>query len=115
MKVIIAGGRNFNDYKTLKDVCNKVLKNCTNIEIVSGTAKGADSLGEQYANEMNFKIKRFPADWDKHGRSAGYIRNSEMANYSDALISFWDENSKGTKHMIDLAKKQGLQVKIHTY
>ena len=115
MKVIIAGGRNFNDYETLKSVCDKTLKYCTNIEIVSGTARGADILGEQYAKEKGYKIIQFPADWDTHGKSAGYIRNAEMAKYADGLIAFWDEKSKGTKHMIDLAKKELLQVKIHTY
>jgi len=115
MKVIIAGGRDFNNYETLKTVCDYMLQNQTEIEIVSGGAKGADSLGEQYATEKGYKLSLFPADWDKHGKSAGYIRNKEMADYSDALIAFWDGNSKGTNHMINLSKQKGLKVKVVKY
>ena len=112
MKVIIAGGRNFNDYENLCQICDKALSKQTEIEIVSGTAKGADKLGEKYANENGYPIKQFPADWDKYGKSAGYKRNEEMAKYADALIAFWDGKSKGTKHMIDLAKRYKLKVKV---
>lgn len=112
MKVIIAGGRNFNDYENLCHFCNKVLSNQTEIEIVSGTANGADKLGEKYANDNGYPIKRFPANWDKYGKSAGYKRNAQMAEYADGLIAFWDGKSRGTKHMIDLAKRSGLKVRI---
>ena len=112
MKVIIAGGRNFCDYKKLCQVCNKALSKQKQIEIVSGTAKGADKLGEQYAINNGYEIKQFPADWDKYGKSAGYKRNEQMAKYADALIAFWDGKSKGTRHMIDLAKRYELKVKI---
>ena len=112
MKIIIAGGREFNDYDLLCQNCDKALSLQTEIEIVSGTANGADKLGEQYANEKGYLIKQFPADWDKYGKSAGYKRNEEMAKYADALIAFWDGKSKGTKHMIDLAKRYELKVKV---
>ena len=112
MKVIIAGGRKFNDYDLLCQNCDKALSLQTEIEIVSGTANGADKLGEKYANEKGYKIKKFPADWDKYGKSAGYKRNEEMAKYADSLIAFWDGKSKGTKHMIDLAKRYSLNVKV---
>ena len=112
MKVIIAGGRTFNDYDLLCQNCDKALSLQTEIEIVSGTANGADKLGEKYAKEKGYPIKQFPADWDKYGKSAGYKRNEEMAKYADALIAFWDGKSKGTKHMIDLAKRYELKVKV---
>ena len=112
MKVIIAGGRNFNDYKLLRKFCDKVLSKQTKIEIISGTAKGADKLGEKYANEKEFPITQFPANWNRYGKSAGYKRNMEMAEYADALIAFWDGKSKGTKHMIDIAKANNLKVRI---
>ena len=115
MKVIIAGSRNFNDYNLLKTSCDNLLTQFTNIEIVSGTARGADKLGERYAREKGYDIKEFPANWDKHGKSAGYIRNDEMAQYADMLIAFWDGTSKGTKHMIDLANKRSLKVEIVRY
>ena len=90
MNIIIAGSRNFNDYNLLKSSCDNLLTQFTNIEIVSGTARGADKLGERYAREKGYDIKQFPANWDKFGKSAGYIRNDEMAQYADMLIAFWD-------------------------
>ena len=114
-KVIIAGGRDFDDFRTLSEVCIFMLQNKENVEIVSGTANGADKLGEQFARFMGYPIKEFPPNWDKFGKRAGYLRNKEMAEYADALIAFWDESSKGTKHMIDLAKKMNLKIKIYIY
>lgn len=112
MKLIVAGSRNFNDYKLLKEKLNFFLQNVQSpIEIVSGTAKGADMLGEQYANEMGYSVKQFPADWDKYGKSAGYRRNKTMAEYADALVAFWDGKSKGTKHMISIAEQKGLKIR----
>ena len=115
LRIIIAGGRDFNDYKTLCGVCDYMFQKQKEIEIVSGTANGADKLGEQYANEMGYPIKQFPADWDKHGKKAGYLRNKEMAEYADALLALWDGKSKGTKSMIDLAKKNNLKVRVVRY
>lgn len=119
IKVIIAGTRDFNDYAFLKKNVDYFLQginpNNEEIEIVSGNARGADKLGERYAKEHNLPVKLFPANWDKYGKRAGYLRNQEMANYSDVLIAFWDEKSKGTKHMIDIAKKQGLTVIVVGY
>jgi len=116
MKVIIAGGRDFDDYLLLHKVCHNMLRRQhRDIQIVSGTAKGADQLGEKYAYMNGYPVKKFPADWDEHGNSAGYIRNKQMADYADALIAFWDGKSNGTKYMIDLAKKMKLKVKIVNY
>lgn len=115
MKVIIAGGRDFNDYDYLREKCDYYLQNMIDVEIVSGKAKGADSLGERYGTEKGFKIKEFPADWDKYGKSAGYRRNGDMADYADSLIAFWDGESKGTNHMINLARDKGLKVRICLY
>lgn len=114
-KVIIAGSRGFDDYRNLEYFCDVVLMNEENITIVSGTANGADKLGEKYTINRKYKIDKFPANWDKYGKSAGYIRNSDMADYSDILIAFWDNKSKGTKHMIDLANKKNLKVVTYEY
>lgn len=114
MKIIIAGSRDFNDYETLKKVCDFMLSRQDEVEIVSGTARGADQLGERYARERGYSIKQFPADWSK-GKSAGYLRNEDMAKYGDALIAFWDGKSNGTNHMINLAKKHGLKVKVYKF
>lgn len=115
MKIIIAGGRDFKDYNKLCRSCDYMLQYIKNIEIVSGCANGADKLGEKYANEKGFTLHKFPANWDKYGKSAGYIRNEEMAKFSDVLISFWDGKSKGTEHMINLAKKYNLKIKVFNY
>ena len=88
-RIIIAGSRNCPEDSTiLKDKINKLLFNidCYDTEIVSGTCKGADILGENYAKDNNLPIKQFPADWNKHGKKAGYIRNKEMSEYATHLI-----------------------------
>lgn len=115
MKIIVAGSRGFNDYNLLKEKLNEVVGDNSDIEIVSGMARGADLLGVKYANEMGYKVKEFPAQWDKYGKSAGYKRNAEMAQYANTCICFWDGLSKGTKHMIDLANKYNLKVHIVKY
>lgn len=112
MKVIIAGSRNFTDYETLKAELNILLIHKNIIEIVSGGAKGADILGEKYANEYEIKIKQFIPNWDLYGKSAGYKRNEQMAIYATHCVCFWDGVSKGTKHMIDLAEKHNLKLKV---
>jgi hypothetical protein len=112
IKVIIAGGRNFDDFNRLCQICDEFLQDQNNIEIVSGAYKGADLLGERYAAERNYPIKQFPANWRQYGKSAGLKRNTEMASYADILIAFWDGESKGTKHMIELATQVGLSVQI---
>jgi hypothetical protein len=108
-KVIIAGGRDFNNYMllyiTLGDYMNTEGLIPQYMEIVSGGAVGADELGELFANRHNIELTIMKAEWAKYGRSAGYKRNVEMANYADYLIAFWNGNSKGTKHMIDTMKK----------
>lgn len=117
-RVIIAGGRYFNNYQLLKERCDFYLqskKRSHNVIIVSGHASGADSLGEQYANEEGFDTQLFPADWNKHGKAADPIRNAEMAEVADALIAFWDGKSRGTANMIQLAKDKGLKVAIVYY
>lgn len=117
-KLIIAGGRNFNDYPLLCEKCDWLLsrKHLTHdIIIVSGAARGADTLGERYAHERGYSIERYPADWQHDGKAAGFVRNRQMADVADALIAFWDGSSHGTEHMINLAKKYKLQVRVVIY
>lgn len=110
MKVIIAGSR---EGFELADVF-EAMEDCEFdvSEVVSGTARGVDRLGEAWANANQIPIKRFPANWDGHGKSAGYVRNAQMAEYADALVALWDGKSKGTKHMIDLANGRDIPVYI---
>jgi hypothetical protein len=112
MITLIAGTRTFNDYKLLSEELSKL--NIT--EIISGGARGADYLAEVYAKENNIPIKVFPAQWEKFGKKAGYIRNKEMWDYGiDLCVLFWDGHSKGTKHNIDLSKIYNKKVIIINY
>lgn len=113
-KVIVAGSRGFCDYRLMAKKLDYLLSSKSHDEIivVSGGARGADSLGERYAREHKLKLKVFPADWDTFGKRAGYLRNKQMAEYADALVAFWDGQSRGTQHMIELARQYGLAVRI---
>ena len=119
MKVIVAGGRDFKDYDLLKSTLDNFQQEYGNItEVVSGTAKGVDKLGEKYANENNIPIKRFVPDWQGLGKKAGHVRNRLMGDYAKEhggmLVAFWDKQSRGTKGMIEYAKKIGLKsVVVH--
>jgi hypothetical protein len=111
MKTIIAGSRNITQYAT---VTRAIFEAGFDIsEVVSGTARGVDQLGEVWAKRYQIPVKKFPANWDTHGKLAGFIRNTEMAEYADALIAIWDGQSRGTKHMIDIANRKGLKVYVH--
>lgn len=117
-RVIIAGSRNFNNYELLKKECDAFLldkKEKYNIIIISGGARGADFSGEKYAQDEGFSLEKFPANWNKFGKSAGFRRNEQMAEVADALIAFWDGKSHGTKHMIEIMENKKLLVKVIKY
>jgi len=103
MKLAIIGSRTFNDYKLLQEILEQHKSKIT--LVVSGAAKGADSLGEKWALENNIQTLIFPAEWGKYGKRAGYIRNEDIIKNCDYCIAFWDGESKGTKHSISLCKK----------
>jgi len=114
MKTIIAGGREFEiSSNELEEVIKK--SGIIITELVSGCATGVDKAGEFWAKLNNIPIKKFPADWDRLGRSAGPIRNQLMAQYAEALIAIWDGRSPGTKNMITTAEKRKLKVFIYRY
>ena len=128
LRVVIAGSRDFNDFPKLMNSSIEILTGISKkrddldrIRIISGTARGADKLGEQYAKIVGYELSKFPADWDGLGKRAGYVRNAEMAKFAveddnyGMLIAFWDGQSRGTKHMIDLAKRYGLEVHVVNY
>lgn len=110
MKTIIAGSRTITDIDVVRRAEQQ--SRFTMGEVVSGCAAGVDRLGEQLAAELGLPVRRFPADWEKHGRAAGPIRNLRMAEYADALIAVWDGKSRGTKNMIDTAQQLGLSVYV---
>lgn len=99
MKVIIAGSRHmpFSMYPLIQQAVDKSGFNIT--EVVCGMARGADMFGAKWAYENKIPVKKFPADWDKHRKAAGYIRNAEMAQYADAAIIFIWDGSSGSADM----------------
>lgn len=128
LRIIVAGSRDFKDYQLLRDTLMyyltdmddaDVVDNPSQVKFISGTARGADVLGEQFAYTYEYDVIRFVPDWDAYGKSAGYRRNAEMAKYASeaygVLFAFWDGKSKGTKHMIDLANRYGLEVHVVKY
>lgn len=111
MKTIIAGSRSIADPNIVSEAI--AASGFTITEMVSGGARGVDRLGENWASAANIPIKRFIPDWDSHGKRAGFFRNTEMAEYADALIAIWDGKSRGTGHMISEAAKEGLQISVY--
>lgn len=112
-KVIVAGSRTFTNYAILSELLDKYLP--VNACIISGTARGADKLGEKYAEENNITLTKFPANWNKYGKSAGYIRNREMADNAHTAIIFWDGESKGALNMIEVSKSKNLDLIVIRY
>ena len=119
-KVIVADGRDFADYAYLKEKLDEVFGslwdiNSHPIEIISGMAKGADTLGIRYAEEHKLTMVLSPANWKKYHRMAGILRNMNMLVTATHLVAFWDGKSHGTKHMIEIAKAKGIPVWIFDY
>lgn len=110
MKTIVAGSRHFTDYEVVKNA----IETCgwKPSAILSGMASGVDTLGVQYATENNIQLLKYPANWYKHGKAAGPVRNRAMARAAEALIAIWDGESRETKNMIEEAEKLDLKVHI---
>lgn len=113
-KVAFIGGRDFTDSKAVAEAFQSELEK-GDFVLVSGGARGADSIAEGIANSLGRPTLIFPADWDKHGKAAGFIRNAEVVKASDECVAFWDGKSKGTAHAIELFHKAGKPVKICSY
>jgi len=113
IRIAIIGSRSFDNYEllanTLEDYKNKIGL------VVSGGATGADTFGEQWADTNKIPKLIFPADWNKHSKSAGFIRNQYIVNNADAGIAFWDNKSKGTLSTIKLFEKAEKPVKVIIY
>ena len=112
MRVIIAGSRDITSYAAVQFAVKDSGFNIT--EVVSGGARGVDRLGERYAEDNNIPIQLFLPDWNRDGIGAGFIRNTQMAAYADALIAIWDGVSKGTKHMIKTMERENKKVFVYT-
>ena len=118
-RVIIAGSRDFTDYDKAEKALFEAFRSIDIIgpvRIVSGHCRGSDLLGEEFAARFSLMLSVFPAKWKMYGKSAGFVRNNEMARFACSddcqadLIAFWDGKSRGTKMMIDIARKKGIRV-----
>jgi hypothetical protein len=113
MKTIVAGSRSIQDYRIVQRAI--LSSGFTITELVSGGAQGVDQLGEAYARLNNILVKKFIPDWNQYGKAAGIYRNTDMAQYAEALIAVWDGKSKGTLNMICQAKDRKLQVFVYKH
>lgn len=115
MKLAVIGSTGFDNYDIMTVVIDE-LRNLYKINtIVSGGAKGADSLAEIYAKDHKLKLIVFPAQWDKYEKSAGFIRNNTIWDNSDLGVAFWDGSSKGTAHSFKISKKQQKKLYVFDY
>lgn len=117
---LVVGSRGFTDYSLLENTLDRLLMNQTSVSIVSGGAKGADSLAELYATNRGYRCIVFPADWKQYGRAAGIIRNEQMhkfiAQYEKrGCVAFWDGQSRGTQSNFSLAKQYENPLRIILY
>lgn len=118
MRVLVCGGRDFDDLDMFNEVMDKLyveLGYLDDLTIIHGAARGADTFAGNWAKSGGFYIEEYPADWEKHGKAAGYIRNAQMLEEGkpDLVIAF--PGGKGTAMMIDLARKAGVEVREITY
>ena len=118
-RVIICGSRTFADKALLTESLDTILSGLGEVEIVSGHAKGADALAEEYAEQHGLKLSVFRADWKRYGKAAGPRRNQQMLEYAmekePVVVAFWDGRSRGTRNMIDQATAGDAAVHIIRY
>lgn len=116
MRVIIAGTRSFNNPDMLAAAMDRFAELYGPVDVViSGGARGADTLGERWAQKRGIHIVRMPADWPRYGRAAGAIRNGEMVAQADGLVAFWDGASRGTADVMRQAREKHLHVLVWQY
>ena len=114
---LVVGSRSFDNYDLLESSLDKLLIKKKDIVIVSGGAKGADTLAEEYAANRGYECMVFKANWQQHGRAAGIFRNEEMHRYISQFekrgcVAFWDGQSRGTYSNFELAKKYNNPLRI---
>lgn len=118
MKIAIVGSRTFTNYEMMCAFIERSLSDAefNSIEaVVSDGARGADTLAEQYARENGLELIVFPAEWERYGRKAGPLRNVKIIQECDLCFAFWDGQSRGTEHDIDLCKEMGKKYYIYMF
>lgn len=118
MKIIIAGSRTITDKTKINSAIFRGINKLVPFDklnetvIISGGARGVDLEGENWAKSFGFPIEQYLPHWDKFGKRAGMIRNSDMLGKADAVIVLWDGNSKGAKHMMDISKRNNIPIYV---
>lgn len=115
IKLAIVGSRTFNDQNIFDETLIKLEEEYDIVTVVSGGARGADSMGEQYANQNGIDKLIFKADWKTYGKRAGFIRNVDIIKNCDVCVAFWDGESHGTKHDIELCEQYNKKCYIVNY
>ena len=117
MHVAVVGTRDFNNYHLMSNILTNFIAPIEeNIIIVSGGARGADSMAVTYAKIIGLDEPLvFPADWTRYGKAAGHMRNPDIVNAADVLFAFWDGKSTGTADSIELAKNKGIPTCVIYY
>jgi len=115
MILLIAGSRTFDDYEFLKRKVEESIELEEVSLVISGGAKGADLLVEKFALEHELDFRCYPANWDKYGKRAGFIRNTEMVSLADVVLLFWDGKSKGTKSTLQLTRNKAKPLKVFRF
>jgi len=114
MKIAVVGSREFKDIVLLRTILCKAFSE-RRADFVSGGARGVDTEASNFLKSWNPAIKQviFKPEWDKYGKRAGFLRNELIINEADKIIAFWDGQSRGTKHSIDLAIKASKPIDIY--
>ncbi len=119
MRVVVCGGRDFQDRELCFKTLDGLLEEETDVEIVTGGAGGADALGAEYAQARARELTVFKPEWDRFGKSAGPVRNRQMVSYAGetraAVVAFWDGASPGTASTISFARQAGLETHVIRY
>jgi hypothetical protein len=115
MIAVIAGSRTIRNAKLIYETLDIIHAGLKLTEVISGGAPGPDRIGAAWAVDNNLHVKWMYAQWETYGKAAGYIRNTEMAEYAAnhqepaTVVAFWNGQSRGTANMIDLANKFDLE------
>ena len=112
MKLIVAGSRNVDDVEFIESVLDGIHINTPITCVISGLARGPDTIGKEWAEKRGIPVSGFAPDWDKYGKVAGFIRNSQMANEGDAAVIFYDGQSSGSKNMAKTMVKLKKSVRV---
>ena len=111
MRIVVSGSRTITDEKAVEGILRQYIS--VKDEVITGGARGVDQIAHDFAHRYFNDTIVFEADWDKHGKAAGPIRNAAMMEDADILVAIWDGESRGTKSAIDEARKRRVETHIH--